>query len=224
MVLPGVLTDGGAGAAVAAPDAGAVSALAVEVRELAAAGAADEARDRFGDLVGHLQRRASRIAFHYLRDFEDADEAVQDAFVRAYRHIGRYDESWPFEVWFSRILVNACLDRVKSRTRRARWVSPLPEAQDGWREPVAPERSPESRALAAETSLAVRAAIDRLPDRQRLVVLLSHLGGRSMREIAEITGLAESTVRVHLFRAVRRLRSTLADRGPHARGHAPRDE
>lgn len=192
---------------------GALSALAVEVRDLAVAGADDEARDRFGEVVARLQRKASRIAFHYLRDFEDADEVVQDAFVRAFRHIDRFDDRWPFEVWFSRILVNACLDRMKARSRRARWMSPLLDAADRGKEPVGSERSPEALVLSAETGRAVRAAIDRLPDRQRLVVLLSHLGGRSMREIAEITGLAESTVRVHLFRAVRRLRSVLTDRG-----------
>ena len=61
------------------------------------------------------QRRASRIAFHYLRDAAEADEAVQDAFVKAYSHLASFREALPFEVWFTRILINGCLDRIKAR-------------------------------------------------------------------------------------------------------------
>ena len=66
----------------------------------------------------------SRIAFHYLRDAADADEAVQDAFVKAYMHFGSFREELPFEVWFTRILINGCLDRLKARRRRERWIAP----------------------------------------------------------------------------------------------------
>src|SRR4051794_21090797 len=95
--------------------------LAVEIRELVARSAMDEARERFAGLVAAHQRRASRIAYQYLRDVADADEAVQDAFVKAFTHIASYREAWPFEVWFTRILINGCLDRRKSRARRDRW-------------------------------------------------------------------------------------------------------
>src|SRR6185369_4907978 len=95
--------------------------LAIEIRELVAQGAMDEARDRFGELVKLHQRRALRIAFQYLRDAAEADEAVQDAFVKVFSHIQSYREAWPFEVWFTRILINGCLDRRKSRARRERW-------------------------------------------------------------------------------------------------------
>src|SRR5690349_12599881 len=95
---------------------------AVEIRQLVASGALDEARDRFGELVARHQRRALRIAFQYLRDVADADEAVQDAFVKVFTHIGSYREAWPFEVWFTRILINGCLDRRKARSRRDRWT------------------------------------------------------------------------------------------------------
>ena len=84
----------------------------------------DEARERFGGLVATHQRRAARIAYQYLRDAADADEAVQDAFVKAFSHITSYREAWPFEVWFTRILINGCLDRRKARGRRERWFVP----------------------------------------------------------------------------------------------------
>src|SRR5438309_10766734 len=96
--------------------------LATEIRGLVERGEMDEARDRFAELVNRHQRRASRIAYQYLRDSAEADEAVQDAFVKVFSHIGSYREAWPFEVWFTRILINGCLDRRKARSRRDRWI------------------------------------------------------------------------------------------------------
>src|SRR5262249_12541204 len=91
------------------------SRLAIEIRALVERGEMDEARERFGELVALHQRRASRIAYQYLRDPSEADEAVQDAFVKVFAHIDTYREAWPFEVWFTRILINGCLDRRKAR-------------------------------------------------------------------------------------------------------------
>src|SRR5262245_17574141 len=75
------------------------SRVAIEIRALVERGDVDEARERFGDLVALHQRRASRIAYQYLRDAAEADEAVQDAFVKVFSHIASYRETWPFEVW-----------------------------------------------------------------------------------------------------------------------------
>src|SRR5262245_41416980 len=88
--------------------------VAVEVRQLVERGEMDTARERFAELVTLHQRRASRIAYQYVRDASEADEAVQDAFVKVFTHITSYREAWPFEVWFTRILVNGCLDRRKA--------------------------------------------------------------------------------------------------------------
>jgi RNA polymerase sigma-70 factor (ECF subfamily) len=199
--------------------------VACEVRALLLGGETDAARERYGTIVELLQRRASRLAFFYLRDAAEADEAVQDAFVRAYTNLGTFDDQHPFEVWFTRILVNGCLDRIKARRRRARWLVPSGERDgrtgDTAVEPVDSGETPEEQIVARERRRALVAAIDRLPDRQRTVVLLSHLDGRSTREISLLTGLSESTVRVHLFRAVRRLRQWLA--GPERAADATRE-
>src|SRR5258706_12664037 len=100
------------------------SQLAAEIKGLVAGGDRDVARERSGELVAHQQRRAVRIAYQYLRDVHDADEAVQDAFIKVFTHITSYREDLPFEVWVTRILVNACLDLRKSRSRRPRWARP----------------------------------------------------------------------------------------------------
>src|SRR5262245_48288170 len=72
------------------------SALAAAVKALVESGDRDLARERFGELVLQQQRRAIRIAFQYLRDSHDADEAVQDAFVKAFTHIAGYREEYSF--------------------------------------------------------------------------------------------------------------------------------
>ena len=191
------------------------SAAASAVKASQAEGRHAEARERYAELVGRHQRRAARIAFPYMRDAAEADEAVQDAFVKAYSHLASFREELPFEVWFTRILINGCLDRIKARSRRERWIAPLPQGASGERDfaerTAGSGPSPEDELLAKERRRALAHALGRLPERQRSVFMLSHYEGCTSREVSALTGLNESTVRVHLFRAIRRLRSLLGE-------------
>src|SRR6187551_3624557 len=110
------------------------AAAASAVKALQSNGQLEVARERYAELVARHQRRAARIAFHYVRDSAEADESVQDAFVKAYSHLSTFREELPFEVWFTRILINGCLDRIKSRTRRERWMVSMPETAPGERD------------------------------------------------------------------------------------------
>ena len=210
---PRIAPPGGPAAATpAAAQRSADTELAVEVRTFVEQGSMDAARERFEGIVAAHQRRALRIAFQYLRDAADADEAVQDAFVKAFTHIGSYRDAWPFEVWFTRILINGCLDRRKSRARRSRWLVP---SFEGELPETAPARGqgatddPETRLIGRERREQIAAAVDQLDGRQRTVFMLCHYGDCSPREISAMTGINESTVRVHLFRAARKLRALL---------------
>ena len=176
--------------------------LAVEIRGLVERGDMDAARERFERLVAAHQRRALRIAYQYLRDSAEADEAVQDAFIKVYSHIASYREAWPFEVWFTRILINGCLDRRKARARRVRLtpsmrsVSPstppagcpirLPASivWDQRRNPMSslPERMPESYGDA----LARLARAERLDvDDMKLMILLETAGEPLYAKLAD---------------------------------------
>ena len=177
------------------------SQLAAELKGLVTGGDRDVARQ---------QRRAVRIAYQYLRDAHDADEAVQDAFIKVFTHITSYREDLPFEVWFTRILVNACLDLRKSRARRLRWAVPMSSTSDTpVVDPATPEPTPEQRLVSRERTNQITAAVDSLPDRQRTVFTLCHLAEQTTAEVSQALGLSEATVRVHLFRAVRKLRRLL---------------
>jgi len=213
-------------ALVAAREADAAAASAVKA--LQAGGELNTARERYAELVARHQRRASRIAYHYLRDSAEADEAVQDAFVKAYQHLASFREELPFDVWFTRILINGCLDRIKARTRRERWLLPMsgkpgsrvsgassaadaaPAERDLTERVAAGGLSPEQALLGRERRREIATALSKLPERQRSVFVLSHVEGRTSREVSALTGLNESTVRVHLFRAIRKLRTLLA--------------
>jgi RNA polymerase sigma-70 factor (ECF subfamily) len=189
------------------------SLIAIDIRDLVGRGEIALAREKFAELVAIHQRRAMRIAYQYLRDAADADEAVQDAFVKVFSHIGSYREAWPFEVWFTRILINGCLDRRKARARRERRFAP-PEEATGVHEAtpafgdVVPA-DPEARLLARERRARIARAVAQLEGRQRTVFMLCHYGDCTPREVSAMTGLNESTVRVHLFRAARKLRGLL---------------
>lgn len=194
-------------AAVDSQIADAVCALLVRGDRLAAG-------ERFAEIVERHQRRATRIAYYYLRDPAEVDEAVQDAFLKAFVNIRSFRERLYFELWFTKILVNGCLDRLKSRARRSRWIVPAGDNDAGEQRDVldrraALEPSPEATLLQAERRAELMAAVDRLPDRQRAVVVLSQFEGHATRDVAAMLELTEATVRVHLFRAIRSLRRIL---------------
>jgi RNA polymerase sigma-70 factor (ECF subfamily) len=189
------------------------SVIATEIKGLLARGERDQARERFGALVALLQRRALRVAFQYLRNPADADEAVQDAFIKVFLNLDRYREDLAFDTWFTRILVNASLDRLKARSRQQRFIATPGEGDDERMIEQVPahDASTERRMLARERWQQVSQAVAALPDRQRLVFTLSQVDEQTPAEIASATGMSAATVRVHLFRALRKLRGILGE-------------
>lgn len=189
---------------VAAPS-GESSAVAADVQRLLDAGRRDEGAERFGDLVHLWQGRATRLAYYYLGHAADADEAVQDAFVKAYTHIATYRAELSFDAWFTRILVNTCLDRLKARRAAGAPLVPLDDAG-----PV-PSREPSAERVMAGAAAwrTVAAAVRALPDRQREAFILCHVHEATPAEAAASLGMNPATFRVHLFRALRKVRHIL---------------
>lgn len=183
--------------------------VAAEVKAHLDGGRRDMAAERFGDLVGLVQRRAVRLAYYYLGNAADADDAVQDAFVKVYAHMTSYRPDQPFDAWFSRILVNTCLDRLKSRRRQPGAAGTDPVADDVLHGLPDGGPSPERRLLAESTWRTVADAVRALPDRQRDAFVLCHIHDTPPGEAAEALGMNAATFRVHLFRAVRKLRTAL---------------
>lgn len=155
-----------------------------------------------GDLAHRHQARVLELAFRTLGHWDLAEDVAQETFLRVYRAAKTYQPQARFTTWLYRIVVNLCLDEQR---RRARTALPL--------EAVAPEGLPASQANPAEKKeLAelVRAAVQELPNRQRLALVLHRYDGLSHTEISEITGWSESAVESLLVRAYANLREKLA--------------
>ncbi|MBI2401649.1 MAG: sigma-70 family RNA polymerase sigma factor [Gemmatimonadetes bacterium] len=169
--------------------------------ELAALAQAGD-REAFGELAMRYAASARRVARAVLGNLEDADDAAQDGFLSALRHLGRYDPNRPFGPWLLRIVANAATDRLRRRrVRAADAIPPTLAARD-----PGPDREADKRALHA----ALRQGLLGLPERQRVAVVLFDVEGYTHAEIAEVLGIPVGTVRSHVFHARRALRATLA--------------
>ncbi|HZN74854.1 MAG TPA: RNA polymerase sigma factor SigM [Micromonosporaceae bacterium] len=139
--------------------------------------------DAFAEIVRRHRDRLWAVALRTLGDREDAADAVQDALLSAYRSAGRFRGDSAVTTWLHRIVVNACLDRV--RRRQARPTVPLPET---WAVPAAP-------APDRDVALDVRSALAQLSADQRAALVLVDIHGYGVSEAAEILGVAEGTVK-----------------------------
>lgn len=160
----------------------------------------------FTALVIKYREGVYRVARRMLGNHEDAADATQEVFIRAYRALARFDGRSQLYTWLYRITVNLCLD-ARSRLSRVSLASEdaLRDVADGPR--LADE------AEHRETRQLVAAAVAGLPPRQRAMMVLRVYQDLPYQEIARIMGCTEGTVKATMFAAVRKLRQTLAEKG-----------
>ncbi len=158
-------------------------------------------REAYTILVERYRDVAFAYAFARLRSREEAEDLVQDTFVRAYSALDRFRLEGCWGAWVMRILRNLCHDAL--RRRRDRPVEPIP---DEWLD-AAP--TPETTTIAGEWRQELRAAVEALPDKYRLVLLMHYGAGQKCREVALALELPESTVKGRLVSALRLLRRRL---------------
>ncbi|MTD56159.1 RNA polymerase sigma factor SigM [Amycolatopsis pithecellobii] len=184
--------------------------------DLIAAHAAGDA-SAFSELVRRHRDRMWAVALRTLRDPEEAADALQDAFISAFRAAGNFRAESQVTTWLHRIVVNACLDRV--RRRQARPTVPLPETGQG--EPATPRDSMADR----ETRLVIQSALDQLPEEQRAPIVLVDIEGYSVSETAKLLGIAEGTVKSRCARGRAKLAKVLGHlRNPDAIANVPTSE
>ena len=154
----------------------------------------------FAGLVRLHQRRAYAVARSIVMTHEDAEDAVQDGFLRAYQALERFDPAQTFSAWLNRIVANAALDLA--RRRKVRNTEELSESiPDAFRDP----------AEAGELRERLRAALAQLPDRARSVIVLHDVEGYTHAEIGEMLGIPGGTARSDLHHARHRLRGLLGN-------------
>jgi RNA polymerase sigma-70 factor, ECF subfamily len=180
-------------------------------------------RDAFALLFQRHRDRLWAVALRTTADREEAADALQDALLSAHRAAPRFRGDSAVTTWLHRIVVNACLDRL--RRRQAHPTVPL---ADGGAHPDT-SRGPEPAAPVVDhdTALVVRAALAKLPPEQRAAIVLVDLHGYPVAEVAEILGVAEGTVKSRCARGRLRLATLLGhlrtDDGPASgdRGNPP---
>ena len=159
--------------------------------------------EAFDGLVAGYARRARAIAFRLMQNHDDADDLVQDAFLRALERIDGFDPARPFGPWFFRLLVNTGLDTLRRLRVRSTEGEPTEVPAHGPR--------PDQHVERLEIRSRFQEALSGLPPRQRLIVWAHEVDGMDTREIAEATGTSQATVRWHLHAGRKSLRAALAD-------------
>ena len=168
----------------------------------------------FGALVERYQEVAFRAAYLIVRDAAAAEDVAQEAFVRAYQHLGSFRPGEPFRPWLLRIVTNGALNEVRARTRRGGLFNRAAALAQPAIDP--PDRSIE----AGDEAAAVLGAINTLPLDDRTVLYLRYYLELPEREIAAAIGKPPGTVKSRLHRASARLRTVIEERYPQLRERA----
>jgi RNA polymerase sigma-70 factor, ECF subfamily len=187
----------------ALPAAAGAELEALDERALVAACVAGR-RDAFDEIVVRHRRAVYRICYRFVGNHEDATDLGQEVFLRAYRALGSFKGDASFGTWLYRIAVNLCLNKVGSRAPR---TEPIEERH------APPDRAPDavSRMLSAERTGQVRAAIARLPPKQRATLILRVYQELPHQEIARLLGSSVGAVKANFFHALNNLRRLLQD-------------
>ncbi len=159
----------------------------------------------FKGLVEKYERRAFWIAYHMLGQAEDAQDVVQDAFLRAYRALGRFRLGQPFYTWFYQIVVHLAIDCLRKRKEGARTVEVAESLSDGAGDPT-------ERLLKDESAARVQELLEQLEPRERAILVLRDIEGLSAKEIADVIGSNHATVRWWLFQARKEFRRVWENR------------
>ncbi|HSR66536.1 MAG TPA: sigma-70 family RNA polymerase sigma factor [Acidobacteriota bacterium] len=181
-------------------------------------GRLNEAADRmpsFENLVGEHSEKIFFLALDLTGNHHDAEDLVQEVFIKAYKSLKKFRGEAQFGTWLYRIAVNTHIDKVRKKSEAAM------RDYDSWDDersvlhfkPPAdrsPQGNPERRVRSAGIQEDIRRALKTLSPRQHSVFVLRHYQNLKLREIAEVLSCSEGTVKTTLFRAIRRLRDQLA--------------
>jgi RNA polymerase sigma-70 factor (ECF subfamily) len=159
----------------------------------------------FEVLMRRYNRRVYRAARAILRDDSEAEDVVQDGYVRAYQHLDQFEGRASFSTWLTRIVVHEALARIKRR-RRMEEIDSMDEARKDRVDALTSSATPEQAASAAEVHSLLESSIDALPDSYRHVFVLREVEEMDTRETAECLGISEDNVKMRLHRARAQLR------------------
>jgi len=185
----------------------------MEVTDLAAVSRARSGdADAFRLLVEKHSRVIFRVAYRMTGNEHDADDVVQETFLRAYRQLDSFEERANFSTWLHRIAVNCSLDLLRARGRHDKNRTPLTDGRDDEEREVeiaSSDPQPDRLLLSAELQKHVAAAMEKLSGNERTAFVLRHFEGMPVEEIGQTLGIQVNAAKHTIFRAVRKLREAL---------------
>jgi RNA polymerase sigma-70 factor (ECF subfamily) len=166
--------------------------------------------DAFRALVERHSRALFGLAYRMTGNESDAEDVVQDSFLRAYRQLGHFDERASFGSWVYRIAVNCSLDLVRARKRRSELAQPAgDDREDVMAALPSSDPAPDRLALSGELRQRVTQAMGRLSQTERSAFVLRHFEGMRIEDIGRALGCQPSAAKHSVFRAVQKLRRAL---------------
>ncbi|MGP8258410.1 MAG: RNA polymerase sigma factor [Acidobacteriaceae bacterium] len=174
-------------------------------------------RSAFNSLVRRYDQPVLRLALHMLSNEQDAQDVHQEAFLKAYRHLGNFRFECSFYTWLYRIVTNLCLDHLRRRKSRREDPATVLDARGDEMDLLS--NITDNRAMAnpareldrKRMGESIHQALDKLTPRERAVFELKHYQGLKLRTIGEMLSTTEETAKNTLFRATRKLRAELAE-------------
>jgi RNA polymerase sigma-70 factor, ECF subfamily len=168
-------------------------------------------KEAYGALVRAHSATVFRVAFRIIGNEADAEEIVQETFLRAYQRLESFQQSSAFGTWIYRIAVNCALNRISRPGIEAEYRhGEESDPEEKTVQVAAQDADPERMLLSREISAAQEMAMQRLTSTEKSAFVLRHFEDRSMNEIAEVLGIAPNTAKQTVFRAVQKLRRELA--------------
>ena len=166
--------------------------------------------DAFRVLTERHGRALFRLAFRMTGNEQDAEDVVQESFLRAYRQLGKFDERATFGTWLYRIAANCSLDLVRSKKRRSEhFAHPDPEMEDPVATLPSGDPTPERMALSSEVRERVAEAMNELSATERTAFVLRHFEGMCIEEVSRVLECQPGAAKHSVFRAVQKLRRAL---------------
>ena len=187
----------------------------MEVSEYELIKAAKSGNDSaFEELIYHYDKSVLAIALNFVRDRDTAKDIYQDVLIRVYRGLKNFEMRSEFSTWLFRITTNVCLTyvaRKKMHTKLSEFENYQPEdyGSSNSQELIYDGISPEEETTGNDVSDIVNAAVETLSPKQKITFVLKHYEGYKIREISEMLGCKEGTVKKYLFDAVKNLRKKL---------------
>lgn len=167
-------------------------------------------RDAFRALVDAHSRSIFNLAYRMTGNQEDADEVVQETFLRAYKSLDKFELRSKFSTWVYRIAVNRCLDMLEKKKITGDYtISDDPDPEEHTVQVPSAEAGPERRLLSREANEKIAAAMKLLTPTERIAFTLRHMEGQSIEEISRTLKVKENAAKNTIFRAVKKLRVNL---------------